>query len=102
MHGELVTQNVMHASLCHMTSVGTGGTGGVTPRQGGQVRGGGGRGREGRWGSGGQVRETRGGERWRTDGVGTCTGGVRTNLYPMSHSSSPAARPYQLHSVQPP
>ena len=24
----LVTQNVMHASLCHMTSVGTGGTGG--------------------------------------------------------------------------
>ena len=24
----LVTQNVMHASLCRMTSVGTGGTGG--------------------------------------------------------------------------
>ena len=42
----LVTQNVMHASLCHMTSVGVGGGTGEWDRL-------------GKWG--GQVRETGGG-----------------------------------------
>ena len=61
MHRELVTQNVMHASLCHMTSVGTGGTGGVTPRQGGQVRGEGGQ--VGKWRTGGWIGGTDEGDR---------------------------------------
>ena len=103
----LVTQNVMHASLCHMPSVGTGGTGGVTPRQGGQVRGGRGEGGQvGKWGTGGWNNGWIGGQEGEKGGEQTGWGhvqvGVRTNLYLMSHSSLPVARPYQLHSVQPP
>ena len=61
----------------------------------------------GRWGGGdrwveqwvdrgtGTDRGTGEGDRWGPGGVGTI-------IYPMSHSSSPVARPYQLHSVQPP